>query len=391
MKKLKLVLGAALAAALVAGCGGGGGSAVSTNLAGGSVKVVGDSLADSGVFGFKWAMQGNAANPMLLWTDRIAATFGGALCPRYGATSATTVALNPAAAACTSYAVGGGRINFPLAATTGFAIPEQMKQLATEKPYSPNDLLLVDGGGNDAADLVGAYIKAGQGSAGDFVGLTGSLGVSITAPGAAGLAQAGTAYMQALADKFYSDIKVQALDKGARKVAVLNMPGITNTPRFQDTLNLIAAGTAAATPGDDATKAAAGAAARAQSEALFKSWVEAFNARLASKFAGESRVLVIDFYSSFNDQIANPAQYGLTNVKTPACPTTGTGADGLPTYNAAACTADSLSATTPPAGAVGGSNWWKTYAFSDGFHPTIYGYQLLGQLVAKELAVKGWL
>ncbi len=382
MKKFKWFVGAALAAALVAGCGGGGGSATSDKLSGGAVKVVGDSLADSGVFGFKFSMQGNAANPMLLWTDRIAASFGGTLCPRYAATSATTVALNPAASACTSYAVGGGRINFPLAATTGFAIPEQMKQLATEKPYSPNDLLLVDGGGNDAADLVGAYLKAGQGMPGDFVGLVGSLGVTVAAPNAAGLAQAGTSYMQALADKFYNDIKVQALDKGARKVAVLNMPGITNTPRFQDTLNLIALGS-----GGGAT----GAAARAQSEALFKSWVEAFNARLLSKFAGESRVLVVDFYSNFNDQIANPAQYGLTNVKTPACPSTGTGTDGLPEYSAPTCTADSLTATPPPAGATGGANWWKTYAFSDGFHPTIYGYQLLGQLVAKELAVKGWL
>jgi len=46
---------------------------------------------------------------------------------------------------------------------------------------------------------------------------------------------------------------------------------------------------------------------------------------------------------------------------------------------------------TPPAGATGGANWWQTYAFSDGFHPTPYGYQLLGQLVAKSLATAGWL
>lgn len=384
MKQFKSVMSAVAVALMLAACGGGGGSAVSGSGVS-SVKVVGDSLADSGVFGMKFAMQGNASNPMLLWTDRIAASFGGTLCPRYAATGATTVALNPAATACTSYAVGGGRINNPLGPTTGFAIPEQLKQLALDKTYGAGDLLLVDGGGNDAADLVGAYLKAGAGAPTDFVNLIGSLGVSITAAGAAGLAQAGTEYMQALADKFHADIKAQALDKGATRIAVLNMPGITNTPRFQSTLDLVALSS-----GGGAT----GATARAQSEGLFKSWVEAFNARLASKFAGESRVLVIDFYTNFNDQIAHPTQYGLTNVTTPACPQTGVGTDGLPVYsngNPATCTADSLSATPAPAGATGGANWWKTYAFSDGFHPTIYGYQLLGQLVAKELAIKGWL
>jgi phospholipase/lecithinase/hemolysin len=160
------------------------------------------------------------------------------------------------------------------------------------------------------------------------------------------------------------------------------MPGITNTPRFQMVLDSIAQ-----TYGGGAT----GAAARGQSEALFKSWVEAFNARLAAKVAGDKRVVLVDFYTAFNDQIANPAQYGLTNVKTPACPISGLGSDGLPTYNFQTCTAAALSAMTPPAGASGGANWWQTYAFSDGFHPTPLGYQLLSQLVAKSLATAGWL
>ena len=129
MKKLKLILGALTAAAIVAGCGGGGGTATSTGLGINTVKVVGDSLSDSGVFGIKFAMQGSVAEPMQIWTERIAATYGAAsLCPRYAATGATTVALNPAAAACTSYAVGGGRINIPTAPTSGFSIPEQLKQ-----------------------------------------------------------------------------------------------------------------------------------------------------------------------------------------------------------------------------------------------------------------------
>ena len=77
------------------------------------------------------------------------------------------------------------------------------------------------------------------------------------AGGQAGLAQVGGAYMVALADKFYASIKVSALDKGAQRIALLNMPGITNTPRFQ----MVLSGIAAAYGGG-----ATGAGARAQSE-----------------------------------------------------------------------------------------------------------------------------
>ena len=101
-------------------------------------------------------------------------------------------------------------------------------------------------------------------------------------------------------------------------------------------------------------------------------------------------MVIVDFYTDFQNQLANPAQFGLTNVKTPACPITGVGTDGLPTYNFQTCTAAALSAN-PPAGVTGGSNWWTNYAFSDSFHPTPYGYQLMSQLVSRSLAQVGWL
>jgi phospholipase/lecithinase/hemolysin len=188
--------------------------------------------------------------------------------------------------------------------------------------------------------------------------------------------------MVALADKFYANIKTGALDKGAERVVVLNMPGITNTPRFQMVLNGIAAAY-----GGGAT----GAGARGQSEALFNSWVDAFNTRLSILVANEKRVVLVDFYTYLNGVISNPAQYGVTNATTPACPITGVGSDGLPSYNFQTCTAANLSAMTPPAGATGGANWWQTYLFSDGFHPSPLGYQIMSQLVAKSLATAGWL
>jgi len=191
------------------------------------------------------------------------------------------------------------------------------------------------------------------------------------------MAQVGGAYMMALADKFHGSIDANALNKGAMRVAVLNMPSIDKTPRLQQLLGGIAA--------------TAGAEASAQVQGLVKAWVETFNKQLAARFAGNSKVVVVDFYTSLNDQVAHPEQFSLTNAKNTVCPITGVGGDGLPTYTFPTCTAAALSAMAPPAGATGGADWWKTYAFSDSFHPTPYGHQLLSQLVSRSLAQAGWL
>jgi phospholipase/lecithinase/hemolysin len=400
--KWKLALLATATAAIVAGCGGGSADPTSQRAGITSVKVMGDSLSDSGTFkgipgfGRMFSVQDSASEPNTVWTERIAALLGTPqLCSFFKFTGTTFIPNS--VTGCTNFAVGGGRINNfdPLsgAGNSPLSITFQLQTASAAGNYKSSDLLLVDGGGNDAADLVGAYLGAGTDGGVGFARMAGTLLPPATlnpllAGGQTGLAQAGGLYMVALADMFYGSIKTTALDKGAEKVAVLNMPGITNTPRFQMAL----AGVAAAYGGGTA-----GATARGQAEALFKSWVEAFNARLATNVAGDKRIVLVDFYTAFNDQIANPAQYGLTNVTTPACPPVRNAqgqlvlSGGLPTYNFQTCTAAALSAMTPPPGATGGTNWWQTYAFSDGFHPTPLGYQLLSQLVAKSLATAGWL
>ena len=400
--KWKLALLATATAAIVAGCGGGSADPTSQRAGITSVKVMGDSLSDSGTFkgipgfGRMFSVQDSASEPNTVWTERIAALLGTPqLCSFFKFTGTTFIPNS--VTGCTNFAVGGGRINNfdPLtgAGNSPLSITFQLQTASAAGNYKSSDLLLVDGGGNDAADLVGAYLAAGTDGGVGFARMAGTLLPPATlnpllAGGQTGLAQAGGLYMVALADMFYGSIKTTALDKGAEKVAVLNMPGITNTPRFQMAL----AGVAAAYGGGTA-----GATARGQAEALFKSWVEAFNARLATNVAGDKRIVLVDFYTAFNDQIANPAQYGLTDVTTPACPPVRNAqgqlvlSGGLPTYNFQTCTAAALSAMTPPPGATGGTNWWQTYAFSDGFHPSPLSYQLLSQLVAKSLSTAGWL
>jgi phospholipase/lecithinase/hemolysin len=86
--------------------------------------------------------------------------------------------------------------------------------------------------------------------------------------------------------------------------------------------------------------------------------------------------------------VANPASYSLTNAATAACPVTGQGADRLPEYSFPTCTSAALDASASTGQTAG---WWKTYAFSDGFHPTPYGHQLLAASVNRAIARAGWL
>ncbi len=386
MRGIHRTLSALAVCAFLAACGGGGTDSPSNPAGITSVKVMGDSLADSGVFarvpGMQrtFTVQGSSSEPNVLWTERVTADLGvSSLCAFYRF-NGSSFSADPG---CTSYAVGGGRINAftqPGGQQSPISVVKQLTD-ASRTGYTSSDLLLMDGGANDAADLIGAYLSAAKDGGAAYAALLGSLLPAETVQALLsqpqGAEKAGGVYMAALADLYHGSIKTLALDKGAEHVATLNVPPITLTPRFQAVLGAIAA--------------VQGAAASQAAAALFDTWVKTFNARLVQNVGDDKRLIVVDFYTNFTNQVANPAQYGLTNATTPACPPTGIGSDGLPTYTFATCTADALSAMPPPAGSTGGPNWWTTYAFSDSFHPTPYGHQLMGQMVAVDLAKAGWL
>lgn len=65
--------------------------------------------------------------------------------------------------------------------------------------------------------------------------------------------------MVALVDKFHDAIEANALNKGAQRVAVLNVPAIDKMPRLQQVLGGITA--------------LAGVAASAQVQELLKTWL----------------------------------------------------------------------------------------------------------------------
>jgi outer membrane lipase/esterase len=374
-KRRQLAIAAVLSlSAIISACGGSDGSSPPKTTAS-NIKVFGDSLADSGVFGFKFTVNGAAGDNAFIWTERIAAQYGKELCPFFRASGPTSFAAP--VATCNSFAIGGGRIN-STAATGGssspYSIPFQMDAALAGGNHQASDIILVDGGGNDVADLFGAYLGATTpaGQAAYFALLSSivpSANVATALSQANGGAVAGGAYMQALANRFADTIETKLLAKGAERVVVLNMPAITNTPRFKAVLAGVGA--------------AAGQATATAAQGLAIEWVKAFNATLTARLGTNSKIALVDFYSEFNAQVTNPAQYGLTNVTTPACPVIGTDAQGLPNYNLPACTATALDAAGPQG--------WRTYSFSDGFHPTPRGYELLAQLVAAEMGKKGWL
>jgi phospholipase/lecithinase/hemolysin len=373
----QLALGS-ITVVLLAACGGGSEIPLKVQIK--SVKVIGDSLSDSGTFngigsfGRVFSVQDSSTQ---IWPELVAASFGiTSLCNTFKFTGATYVANTTPG--CTNFAVGGALIQNTSAqggALSPLSIPYQLVAAATTATtYSASDLLLIDGGGNDAAGLTGAILADQTLTA--FNAFTANLGIAAAISQATAAAR-GSDYMKKLADSFSQSVKTYALDKGASRVVIVNLPGITNTPRFVATLNQISAAYGGGV---------AGAAAKTQTDQMVRAWIAAYNAQLATNFSGNSSVVIVDLNTEMDNQIANPAQYGLTNVTTPLCPSSGASA-----VTWLQCNATALSNQAPPAGSNGKADWWKTYAFSDEFHPTPYGHKLLAQLVNKSLVSAGWL
>ncbi len=149
-------------------------------------------------------------------------------------------------------------------------------------------------------------------------------------------------------------IKAQVVAKGAKQVLVLNLPDMANTP------------SAVSQP--------------AEIRGLIDAMVTAFNAQLAAQLAGVPGVVVGDVYAESKAQIANPAQYGLTNVTTPAC-----GPNALSSSPLTPGTSLICNASNQISGDV------SRYFFADDVHPTPYGHQLLSQFASKLMAQAGWL
>ena len=363
----------ALVALGIAACGGNDSLPPKVNIS--KVYVMGDSLADVGTFGgVKFTVQ-DPVKPSnsLIWPQLIANYFGldgGAQCNFYAFTG-TTFEPNPTVG-CTNYAIGGGRVRVKDAdggALNPLTVGTQMAARAIAGDYNSNDLVLIVAGGNDAADLTTAILQAGADPS-KVADLQTFLTQQLTLLQTGQLlgadpsgAAAGNAYMTALANTLFNDVKTQVLDKKATHVAILNMPDITITPLLQATLGTMPPATASGV------------------QALVRTWITTFNTQLKTNIANDSRIALVDFYTDFQDEVSKPADYGLVNATTPVC--TDDKSVTLGKFPCLSTELDSLPGKT--------AGWWKNYAFSDGFHPTPFAHGLLAASVSRALARAGWL
>ena len=83
-----------------------------------------------------------------------------------------------------------------------------------------------------------------------------------------------------------------------------------------------------------------------------------------------------DAYAFSDEEAANPAAFGFTNITTPSCNLT---AAVNPLGSSLVCTTSTLVSGAEP-----------TWAFADTVHPTPYSYALLADRVFASLLLKGW-
>jgi outer membrane lipase/esterase len=374
-KFLATAIGTAL---LVAACGGGGDGNQASAVKFTSVVSFGDSLSDVGTYkvgtvallgGGTYSVNGIGgalgANPTPTknWTELIAAQLGQT------APCAAQTGLNGDAtkgfsvpvvnhAGCLNYAQGGSRVtnavgpgnralgggNATLGQLTVPVVTQIANHLVTANgSFSGTELVTMAAGANDVfinLATISPTVTALVGSGMDVS--TASKTASTAAVTAMGTAGAELAVY----------IKSQIVGKGAKYVAVVNVPDVSKTP--------FAYAQDAATQG------------------LINLMVTTFNSQLQNGLTGVSGVRIVDAYADNRNQAANPGSYSLTNVTSPACNLT------APSPNALG---SSLVCNT--SNVIAGDT--SHYLFADSVHPTPYGYKLFAQLVTKELVLAGWL
>jgi phospholipase/lecithinase/hemolysin len=143
-------------------------------------------------------------------------------------------------------------------------------------------------------------------------------------------------------------VKNEVIGKGAKYVVVANLPDVASTP--------------------------AAKSKTADIQALTAAMVQAFNTQLKNGLGEDPRILYVDLYTVSNDQVKNPAPYGLTNTSTPAC-----GPNPLGTTSLICTNANTV------AGDV------SHYMFADDIHPTPFENNLVARYVLNEMAVNGWM
>ncbi|MET3109349.1 outer membrane lipase/esterase [Oxalobacteraceae bacterium GrIS 2.11] len=366
--KFSLVIAAAVTAAFVAGCGGSGTSAgnQAPKVQFSSQVSFGDSLSDVGSYevgliahagGGRFTVNtftSAGAHLPTNYTEILAAQLRlPDPCPAQtglvgnpGSPLIVAVVNNPG---CMGYGQGGARVTNPVGIgnplippNNGFAMTVPVATQITNHlqahggKFSGTELVLVLAGANDV------FFNFGGVAQGETP------------------AQAVGAVTQA-ATELASYVNNQIIGNGANYVVVMNIPDVSTTP--------FGNASEASAPG---------------SKALLAQMVTAFNSTLQAALTSP-KVLYVDLFTVSDQQISDPAAFGLTNVTTPACnlnsPNNILANPAIPNSGSSlVCNETNL---------IPGDVSY--YEFADSVHPTPYGNILLAKFVAKQMLVKGWL
>lgn len=393
MKRIRSWALSAVAAALLAACGGnepevpGSGQPSGAPTSRGTFTAVvsfGDSLSDVGAYAPATSLTGNGQAPYFggkfttngpggnVWVENVAAHLGIATTPAevgFGGTSVKcpAAAVPALAGTCTAYGQGGSRVTDPngIGKTTGALTVPMKTQIANHlqrfTSFQASDLILVWGGNNDAFVQFGVF---------------GAAAAQIQADAAAGritadeanlrLFQAQTAAQTAMktaALELAGYVKTEILAKGGRYVAVMNLPDSTLTP-FGSTLP-------------------------ANVRPVLTALVDTFNLWLQDGLTGAA-VKIIDQNTAGKAVYANPANFGIANSTVPACDaakiaaiTSGAVTDGSSLF----C---NVTPGAPYNGLRTGADV-NTWQFADGVHPTSGGHKIISDAVIAQLRAFGWI
>ena len=239
-------------------------------------------------------------NPGLVWAQDLGARYG--------------ITVTPSTQGGVDFAQGGARVTQPstliLPGAPQRSLSVQIDELLHATPaLNPEAVYAVWIGANDILLNVGAagagLISAGQ------------LQANITTAATDTLAQIA-----------------RLRNAGAKRIMVFNLPDIGKTPF------------GVSTPA-----------------APFSALTGLFNSTLQAGLASLNvDIIPMNMFGLFNEVIANPASFGLTNATSPACTTT----------SSLNCTLATLVAP----------NADKTFAFADGVHPTPAGHQIISDYAA---------
>lgn len=146
-------------------------------------------------------------------------------------------------------------------------------------------------------------------------------------------------------------VKSQILAKGANYVIVNNLPDVSIAPAV-----LVES---------------------ADTQKLVATMVSTFNTQLKTGLGEDAKLLYVDLATVSHDQAINPAPYGLTNTKTPACDLS---TAKNPLGSSLVCNKNNL---------VSGDV--SHYMFADGVHPTPFEYALIARYILLQMSGKGWI